>query len=210
MRPLFQELLSEVFRGYKPKLLIDDEFRRAAVIIPIYESEKDQRLSIIFTKRSNNVQQHKGEISLPGGAQEGNEHLQDTALRETEEELGSALYKIIGQVDDFQTITQYLVTPFVGYTKRLPSWVPNKEVERIIMVPLIELINPSRWDQKSFNFNQQERIIYFFKWSESEGPYALKNDIIWGATAAIIKNFLSIISNSSKLIKHMEMIRSSS
>ena len=94
----------------------------AAVLILLFPF-KDE-IQFFLTKRTEDVEHHKGQISLPGGIRENNESLNETALRETKEEVGIDSTKIIisGSLTPFFIpVTGYIVHPFIGWCKEKPS-----------------------------------------------------------------------------------------
>ena len=159
----------------------------SAVLIPLFL--KNGSCHILFTKRTENLQHHRGEVSFPGGVC----HLEDgnslrTALRETWEEVGIAPEEvdILGVLDDFLTIHNYLVTPYVGFVaKEHQLRINPAEVQRIIEVPLDFLLTPGVFQLRDWTW--QGRTIPLFC-VDYEG------DRIWGLTAAMLKQFMEIIS----------------
>ena len=103
------------------------------MLVPIVWVEGE--LSLLLTRRTERLSTHKGHVAFPGGrADETDQDAQATALREAHEEVGlpSHYVSILGQLDDFPTVTDdMIVTPVVGYIERLPTLVPNQiEVAR--------------------------------------------------------------------------------
>jgi len=112
---------------------------RAAVLVPLFN--KEGNCHIVFTKRSDNVRYHKGEISFPGGVfEEKDGELQRTALREAFEEIGLKEndVQIIGTLDDIITVTQFIVTPFVGI-------FPYPYLFKLSPIEIAELIEVPLW-----------------------------------------------------------------
>lgn len=158
----------------------------AAVLVPLFE--KEGTAHILLTKRTDRVEQHKGQISFPGGAFDYKDlDCLTTALRETEEEIGLEMdsIEIWGELDDTITVTRYKVCPYVGlipypYPFRLSPF----EVERLIELPLDLLLEPARLREGPFTWEGMTFMNYFI---EYEG------DTIWGATARILKNFVEVV-----------------
>jgi 8-oxo-dGTP pyrophosphatase MutT (NUDIX family) len=99
----------------KRRVISHPPFSHAAVLVPLYKKGEDCHL--LFTKRTDRVKYHKGEISFPGGVfDEGDFELEKTALREAFEEVGlkEKDVQIIGVLDDIVTTTEFIVTPYVG------------------------------------------------------------------------------------------------
>ena len=159
----------------------------SAVLIPLFL--KNGSYHILFTKRTENLQHHRGEVSFPGGAchpEDGNS-LQ-TALRETWEEVGIAPEEvdILGVLDDVLTIHNYLVTPYVGFVAAGHQLQINPaEVERIIEVPLSFLLTPGIFQLRDWTWQGRTRPLFCVDY---------EGDRIWGLTAAMLKQFLDIIS----------------
>ncbi|MEE8478698.1 MAG: CoA pyrophosphatase, partial [Candidatus Neomarinimicrobiota bacterium] len=117
----------------------------SAVLILLYPHKND--IYFILTERTDEVEHHKGQISLPGGSWENGEHLYETALRETEEEIGipADKTKIICKLTPlFVKMTGYMIHPFVGYLTKKPNIVPHSgEVNNVSTVSISELIDPT-------------------------------------------------------------------
>jgi len=164
----------------------DVPYKKAAVLIPIFF--KNSQAHLLFTKRTEKVEHHKGQISFPGGMHDTTDnHLQETALRETWEEMGIKWEDItvLGRIDNFLTNTNFMVTPFVGYFPYPYNYkVNNDEIAQVIEVPLCELLKP-----EIFEMNKWERdgILWDLHF------YYYDNEKIWGVTGFILSNFLNII-----------------
>ncbi|MGD2161456.1 MAG: CoA pyrophosphatase [Anaerolineales bacterium] len=172
-----------------PKVRLEWDARLAAVLIPIFK-HKDSWW-ILFTRRTDHLDSHQGQVSFPGGAVE----LQDpspqaAALRETAEEIGIPENKVevLGSLDSLLTVTQFQIVPIVG----LIPWpielsINHMEVARVFSVPLEWLEDENNVEVRSREFPLSDRPIdvYYFK------PY--EGEIIWGATARLTLNFLSEI-----------------
>lgn len=161
-------------------------FTRAAVMILLFPTKGG--ISTLFTVRTDSVDTHKGQISFPGGMVDP--HDQDicaTALRETWEELGIPMdaISVLGLLDDLAVPSQFIITPVVGCTDSLPRIFPNpSEVAEVFDVPLDELRNPTdAWS---------ERRLFRGEWLEL-WHYRHAEHIIWGATAAIVRNLLHVL-----------------
>jgi 8-oxo-dGTP pyrophosphatase MutT (NUDIX family) len=142
---------------------------------------------LLYTRRTETVESHKGQVSFPGGAcDDGETSPEQTALRETEEEIGIPArdVKILGRLANLITITYFRVTPVVGVVK----WpavlrVENNEVARVFTIPLEWLANPSnRWQFERADL-KRPLIAYH--------PY--DGELLWGATARITVDFLNAL-----------------
>lgn len=169
-------------------VLTSSKLRAAAVLIPMVCVQNEWHL--LYTRRTETVQSHKGQVSFPGGAAEP--HDQDrkqTALRETFEEIGipGDQIEVLGCLRDMPTITGFVITPVVG---KLP-WpfqlrLAIDEVSRAFLVPLRWLANPANHLEMDLNLpdGRRERVIYF---RDYEG------EKIWGATARMTINLIRAI-----------------
>ena len=164
--------------------IVDPSRTPAAVLLPIYY--KQGQYYILFIKRTEWVEKHKGEISFPGGAhEERDKTLLNTALRECAEEIDLIPDKveILGELDDVVSVkTNYVITPFVA----LIPWpyqfkVDGKETEEIIEAPILALLGKGYSHQVT---RGSETVTTYF--------YDYRGRVIWGATARILNKFLEI------------------
>jgi len=175
-------------RDFRPSYIEDDSLPRAAVLLPLYEANGE--LHILFTRRSELVEHHKGQISFPGGAYDATDtDLRFTAVRETWEEIGVAMdhVEVIGQLDEMVTISNFLVRPFVGrITQPAPYPFVHSEIEvaEILEVPLDHLRDEANVVAERRLYQGREMTAYSFRW---------RDHVIWGATARILKQFLELI-----------------
>ena len=156
----------------------------AAVLVPLYI--KNGELYLLFTKRSEELNHHAGEISFPGGVCNPEEHPRETALRETWEEIGidPAQIEIIGPLDDVYSIHHYKVSPYIGFISGIPELTLNRsEIDRIIEVPVSHLLDPSCFRIEEWGWQGRNYPVYF---------YSFGGDEIWGMTAEIVMNFLDL------------------
>jgi 8-oxo-dGTP pyrophosphatase MutT (NUDIX family) len=167
-------------------------FRKAAVIIPIFFKNREAHL--LFTKRTDKVEHHKGQISFPGGMQESVDNdLRDTAIRETWEEMGikEQDITILGRTDNFLTNTNFMVTPFVAHFPYPYPFVINKEeIASVLEVPLIDLINPDLFSIEKWKKNGVLWDVHFYRYN---------GENIWGVTGFLLSNFLSIVFGFSRM-----------
>lgn len=162
------------------------DFKRAAVLVPLFRSA--QGLSTILTKRTDLVDTHKGQIAFPGGMVDSKDaDIVSTALRETKEELGieSSEVEVLGTLDDLPVPSKFIITPVVGYVRSKPKVRPHSvEVAEVFEVPLAFFANEKNTWTEEREFRGTRRTVWF---------YSYEGRIIWGATAAIIRNLLSIV-----------------
>ncbi|PYM92066.1 MAG: CoA pyrophosphatase [Candidatus Rokuibacteriota bacterium] len=162
------------------------ELVRAAVLIPIVDRGEP---CLVFTKRTQRVATHKGQISFPGGAVDpGDGSFLEAALRECEEEIGlpRALVEPLGALDDTETVaTPFVITPWVGVIREPVAWrTDGEEVERVIEVPFAALAAPGGLRVEHWERDGVVRAVYFFDYD---------GDTIWGATARILKHYLDLV-----------------
>jgi 8-oxo-dGTP pyrophosphatase MutT (NUDIX family) len=159
----------------------------AAVLVPVVAREDGP--TMLLTRRSENLRQHKGQISFPGGRRdEGDTSAIDNALRESEEEIGldRRHVEVIGFLDDYPTGTLYRVTPVVGLIRNLPELRADiAEVAEVFEVPLNLLLDPASYARKSF-LRDSIQIPFF---EVQYGEYR-----IWGATAGMLWNLCQKVS----------------
>ncbi len=178
--------LRNILSSRRRKVINHLPFSHAAVLVPLFQ--KDGECHLLFTKRSHQVKYHKGEISFPGGVvDEEDRELVHTALREAYEEIGlqEKDVQIIGMLDDIVTVTEFIVTPIVGF-------FPYPYLFRVSPVEIAELIEvPIPLLLKRDSFSERE----IFRMGRKEWVYAYQygDHIIWGATARILKQFLDLI-----------------
>ena len=179
--------IAQRLRSRQCRELVVPGRRLAAVLMPLYHHNGDY--GMIFTKRSDTVYHHRGQISFPGGGYEPQDaSLQHTALRESTEEIGlqPTDVRLLGQLDDLLTTnSNYLVRPFVGTIPYpYPFTLDRRETAFIIEVPLdfLRQHNPSTQEVR----RQEGRTVqsFFFDYG---------GHTIWGATAKIVKQFLDLL-----------------
>ena len=168
---------------YRPQRLSHDKATAAAVLLLIYEKAGEPY--VVLTRRTEDVEHHKGETSFPGGAFDPDDgDMLTTALRETEEEIGVRPedVEVLGQLDDIVTITGFLVSPFVGVlrTSSYPFVVNAQEVAELVEVPLRHLMDERNLERGTRHYG--DRWLPFLS-------YHYGDHRIWGATARIFKGF---------------------
>ncbi|OGA16413.1 MAG: hypothetical protein A3H32_08230 [Betaproteobacteria bacterium RIFCSPLOWO2_02_FULL_63_19] len=160
--------------------------RPAAVLVPVISRDGD--LSVLFTRRTDHLYDHAGQISFPGGRAEPHEEsAAQTALRETEEEIGLAAdrVEVLGSLSEYVTVTGYRVTPVVGLARTPLELKPDDfEVAEIFEVPLGFVLDPSNHQRNSVVHLGRQRHYYALPY----GQY-----YIWGATAGMLMNFYSYL-----------------
>jgi 8-oxo-dGTP pyrophosphatase MutT (NUDIX family) len=170
----FHETPFPQFQGRTP--------RAAAVLLPLTWFADDWQ--IVFTRRTDIVEHHKGQVSFPGGAADpGDLNPEDTALREAEEEIGLHRrdVRILGQLGQMTTVTNFIVTPIVGVFQWPYAFtVHTIEVERVFTLPLKWLADRQNWQEFVRKETDRAVITYF--------PY--DGELLWGATARMTVEFI--------------------
>jgi len=159
---------------------------QAAVLILLYLA--DNEIYFFLTKRTDELKHHKGQISLPGGTQEGNEKLIDTALRETQEEIGinKTSISIIGTITPlFVPVTGFMIYPFIGYSHNKLDPKPDPvEVATIFSVNISDLLNKENRTTEQRNIRGYDVQVPYFKLNDYQ---------VWGATSMILSEFRDLI-----------------
>ena len=165
----------------------------AAVMLLLFPGMTEQeseiptvdQTNLVLTKRNSNLSKHAGQISFPGGRRDEGESLEQTALRETEEEIGIAtvLVTVLGKLNPvYIPPTDFTVTPFVGWVDHQPSFVRSEaEVEEIIPVSLSHLMNPA---------TMVSGVVTTAKYRLKVPYYQVDHHQIWGATALMLGELL--------------------
>ncbi|MCP4411535.1 MAG: CoA pyrophosphatase [Gammaproteobacteria bacterium] len=156
-----------------------DALKASAVLILLHQ--EDSQWQLLFTKRASHLKSHAGQISFPGGRFEQQDtHLMNTAVRETEEEIGLArkYIKVISQLNEHPTLTGFRIFPYIGVINQLPKLsIDTGEVEEIFSVPLLYLIDPQNHQEESAYYQGKSHLFYKIIWEDK---------FIWGATARMI------------------------
>ena len=179
--------LKKIFDHYHKKIHSDADLKPSAVLLPLFY--KEDHIHILLTQRSEQVLYHKGQICFPGGSyQPGDTTLLQTALRETEEEIGLTAgdVEVLGELDDNSTTSsRYVISPFVALIPYPYTFKPNySEIKQIISVPLSGLTSELHYIQSSPNSNKQYRINYTYHYGEH---------VIWGVTARILNQLIELL-----------------
>ncbi len=174
--------------------LKDKFFTSSAVLFSIIPYE-EKPYELILIHRSERGTRHRGEMSFPGGKFDprADKSLKDTAMRETEEEIGVSRknIKILGCLDDFPTMTRYIITPFLGIIdKNQILQKDNREVQRILKIPIDFFTNTGNFREQAVDIDNKKFPIFYFNYFDSENE---QKYTIWGATAYMIVTFLEQI-----------------
>jgi 8-oxo-dGTP pyrophosphatase MutT (NUDIX family) len=160
--------------------------RASAVLVALADGE--QGAEVLLTRRSRHMRNHKGEISFPGGRMDPGETPAETALREAYEEVGldPSLVTLFAELDHLSTVvSRSHIVPVVG---RLPAVIPlapaTSEVERVLWLPLGELVRPDTYHSERWGRSPTDRLLHFFE---------LDDETVWGATAVMLVDLLTRI-----------------
>ena len=173
-----------------PKRSIDDpSLVPAGVMLLVYP--KDGEYCILLNKRTETVEHHKGEISFPGGSQdEEDKTLLDTALRETEEEMGirEQDIEVLGELDDMPTSSRFLMSPYVGTIPAPYDFRPSTiEVAEVLEVPISSLLDPE-------NVRDEAKIVDGRL--DHSPTYAHRGHLVYGATARVLARFVELLDSA--------------
>lgn len=166
-----------------------DRRRAAAVLLPLYWQDDEWRL--LFTRRTESVEHHRGQVSFPGGTAEPTDRdLATTALREAQEEIGLQPdhAEVLGQMPPRLTTTGFWVTPIVARIRwPTPLRLNEHEVAHLFSIPLAWLADPQNHSRQMMDLpgNPQPVEVIFFS------PYS--SEVVWGATARMTLDFLRML-----------------
>ena len=173
--------------------VIDDHLKQAAILVPLFFDKGIWKL--LFIRRSNIGEFHRGEVAFPGGGKESvDQNMAETALRETREELGilPENIQILGEMKPLPTISKYFVTPIVGVLKTPMEIKPNSiEVARVFSIPLDWLMNDENWGLNTFEIDNRGKIstIVYNTFDEEK---------LWWFTAKVTQNLIDVINKKER------------
>ena len=180
------DLLNRVLAHRTKKTVGDPSLTPASVVLLLYP--KDGEYCILLNKRSEHVEHHKSEISLPGGARDPEDRDSlETALRETEEEMGIQRgdVTVLGQLDEVATRRRFLVQVFAGTIEYPYKYKPSAvEIAEVLEVPISALRDPANVRVETHLENGTSVTSY---------AYAYNQHLIYGATARILQQFLELL-----------------
>jgi 8-oxo-dGTP pyrophosphatase MutT (NUDIX family) len=162
----------------------------ASVLVPLVE--RDDGLHVLLTRRTDHLHDHAGQVSFPGGRVDpGDIDVVDTALRETQEEVGLPRdrVQVLGPLNTYSTVSSYVVTPIVGLVR--PPFdlaLDAFEVAEAFEVPLQYLMTPAHHQRHAAEFEGVKRQFLSMPWQGLDARGAPREYFIWGATAAMLRN----------------------
>ncbi len=184
------------FAGDGNSLRTDRPPAAASVLVPLVP--RDGGLQVLLTRRTEHLRDHAGQISFPGGRREDDDaDAVATALRETEEEvgLGRNFVDVVGTLPVYSTVTGFVVTPVVALVR--PGFVlalDSFEVAEAFEVPLAFLMNPANHQRHQMETPAGLRSFYSMPWAARAADGLPHHYFIWGATAAMLRNFYRYLS----------------
>ncbi|KAB1159585.1 CoA pyrophosphatase [Tenacibaculum aiptasiae] len=169
--------------------LIDSKNPRKAAVLALFYPDDNNQTRFLLTERASYNGTHSAQVSFPGGKIEKNDkNLQETALRETFEEVGIAsnTIRVIRQLSDsYIPPSNFLVTPFLGLLSEKPKFTPNNEVANLIEVLTSDLLNDDNLTSKEMETSYMKNIdVPCFK---------LNDYIVWGATAMMLSEIKDLL-----------------
>lgn len=178
--------LAKHLQNFPRQTISAQGLRQAAVLLPLFRQAGD-REALLFTVRTDHLEHHSGEISFPGGARETvDRDLAETARRETEEELGipGHAIRILGRMDDFYSVHGYHVVPYVGLMPESAKLAPDAaEIAAVFNAPLDHFRDPEVHHTEDWSHRGRMHEVDFYHYGEH---------VIWGLTAGILRQFLTI------------------
>jgi 8-oxo-dGTP pyrophosphatase MutT (NUDIX family) len=180
----------EMAPAYRAEILQDRtpprDPKEAGVLILFYPH--NDQLYFPLTRRTDTVESHKGQVSLPGGAREGDESLQATALRETCEELNVCpdTWDVLGRLTPlYIPPSGFRISPFVAYTSTRPTFALDPiEVAELIETPLALLLAPSTVVREEWTLHGTRVAVPFFH---------ICGHKVWGATAMVLSELVTLL-----------------
>lgn len=174
--------------GHKAYFEVEETCLKAGVLALLYE--KEGRLCLLLTRRTERVLHHRGQISFPGGEQHPGESIEATALRETEEELGLDLgtVRVLGKLTPlYIPPSNFCIYPTVAFLPGAPDFRPQPdEVAQVIEVPVCHLADPENRRREVRTIRGLTVDVPFYEFQENK---------IWGATAMVLAEFLALLEN---------------
>lgn len=187
--PKFPESVRRVLASRERAEAESSALQRASVLLALFATPPHEAPHVWLVRRSEEMRTHRGQIALPGGKREPKDaDFLATALRESHEEIGllPSDVDVLGVLDDRETSTGYLITPYVGWIAK--PFTPEPlvaEVARVFAVPLAVFAEEPRRMRVPWQGALREVL-----------SYDVAGEIVWGATASILRHFIELITPS--------------
>lgn len=176
------------------RIKVKDEFFTPSAVLFTIIPHADKPYELVVIHRTNKGAKHRGEMSFPGGKfDKTDKSLQDTALRETEEEIGvpRESVKILGCLHDFPTMSQYIITPYIGTINKDQEMIrEEREVQAIVKVPISFFVGKKHFREQTFEIAGEKLPVFYFNYKDK---ITNKTYTIWGATAYMIVSFIELV-----------------
>jgi len=160
--------------------------RHAGVLVLLYPC--DGGLCLVLTLRTDLLDNHRGQISFPGGSTEPGESVVEAALREAQEELAvdPAGLEVLGQLSPlYISPSRFCIYPTVAFAPERPHFVPEQgEVAEVIEVPLALLLDPATIREEAWTIRDMPVQVPFYR----IGPHK-----VWGATAMVLAELTRLL-----------------
>ncbi|MFA4837072.1 MAG: CoA pyrophosphatase [Dehalococcoidia bacterium] len=180
-----EERIKQILAQREINRITDPGLTPAAVLAPLYDKEGEWH--ILFTKRTHLVADHKGQISFPGGKREKSDcDFLSTALREAWEEIGlePALVNVLGELDNEKTISNFVIHPFLAIVPHPYDFLlSSAEVEALVEFPISVLLDKANFREDTVIHAGEKNPAYYYSYGDQ---------VIWGATARILKKLLDL------------------
>jgi 8-oxo-dGTP pyrophosphatase MutT (NUDIX family) len=181
---------SPEFQGDARLFALKREPIAASVLVPLVE--RDDGLHVLLTRRTDHLHDHAGQVSFPGGRVDpGDVDVVDTALRETQEEVGlpRERVQVLGPLNTYSTVSSYVVTPIVALVQPpFQLTLDAFEVAEAFEVPLQYLMTPAHHHRHAAEFEGVKRQFLSMPWQGVDAQGQPREYFIWGATAAMLRN----------------------
>jgi 8-oxo-dGTP pyrophosphatase MutT (NUDIX family) len=183
------------FHGDARLFALEREPIAASVLVPLVQ--RDDGLHVLLTRRTDHLTDHAGQVSFPGGRAEPDDiDVVETALRETQEEVGlpRERVQVLGPLNTYSTVSSYVVTPIVALVQ--PPFdlaLDAFEVAEAFEVPLPFLMTPAHHHRHEAEFDGVRRQFLSMPWQGVDAQGRPREYFIWGATAAMLRNLYSFL-----------------
>ncbi|MFW9819564.1 MAG: NUDIX hydrolase [Candidatus Thorarchaeota archaeon] len=177
------------------RVSIKDEFFTSSAVLFTIIPYPDKPYELVLIHRSDKGTRHRGEMSFPGGKFDPqiDKNLRDTALRETQEEIGVPREKIniLGCLDDFPTMTRFIITPFLGIINKNQDLIRDeREVQKILKIPIDFFTSKINFREQAVDIEDKKFPVFYFNYMDKE---SFQKYTVWGATAYLIVLFIEKI-----------------